>query len=262
MKTRLKSYVVSAVCFASLTVAHNTLAVEAVTPADVKRVWEAEYKRTTNKWYPLASLAKQVAEYRAVTNPDGPVTEAENAILDRIWALKHGTIDETDEKIWRDLRGVRICLQEIAEWQLLRQDTNILMRIADKLGGYNTLPVIPRSALGLAHTIDTYVEYGTNQPPRNVGGLVSGSQAWRPWFGPVGSRVGKLIDFREGYNYSVRSMRGHLLMYYYYVLSEARYGAETPHPAEENMALWKEFARRAKATEAEIALAESRTLPY
>ena len=69
-----------------------------------------------------------------------------------------------------------------------------------------------------------------------------------------------MMDLRGPYNSGVVEMRERVLWLVHNIIMEEGYwpAGHSPHPMEENRAVWAEFARRAKMTEKERAYAESR----
>lgn len=206
-----------------------------------------------------SAFFRRVGLHRADTNVLQEVTKIEGVLISKLLSVEPATTKDMEQEKWTSLYAIGRCLTILADWQAQRRDTNLLMRIADKLGEFQTLPDIPRDALIMAHKIDKYIEYGTNAPPRRFG-AISGWGRWKPWFGPTGSRVARIMDFRDPYNSTIAEMRERIFWSFHNVIMEEGYwpSGHSPHPMEENKAVWAEFARRAKVTEKERAYAERR----
>lgn len=225
---------------------------------EVKKAWCKSYKYPCEKYFAMEGLFDSLSVFPTEANRT-ELNAAQEYLLKQVLDVPVATVQDCDPDLSVRVHWMGEYLRKISSWQSLRFDTNRLMRIADKVSQYHVLFDLSKTdALIMAHKIDQYVEYGTNTPPGRFG-MVTGMSTWKPWFGPTGSRIAKIVDFRRSYNKSVEDMRRSTLRGFQWLITERRRDDARPSNPEAECSLWLEFSRRANATEEEKAEAEVRS---
>jgi len=224
---------------------------------EVKKAWCKSYKYPGDKYFALEGLFDSLSVFPTEVNK-AELKAAQEYLLTEVLNVPVATVQDCDPDLSVRVHWMGEYLRKISSWQSLRFDTNQLMRIADKVSQYHVLFDLSKTdALIMAHKVDRYVEHGTNTPPRRCG-IVVGMSTWKPWFGPTGSRVAKIIDFRRSYNKSVEDLRRSTLQGFHWLITQRRWDDARPSNPEAERSLWLEFSRRANATSSEIAVGEGR----
>lgn len=219
---------------------------------NVQHAWNAPYEYPYEKFTAVSRFISQMNRYRSSEIKED-VVMAEEYLLSEILKTPVAAPRDDRNELATGVYWMGMYLRKMADWTTISQSTNILMRIADKVGDFRLLDDLSQTdALSLAHKLDSYVD-GTNKQSRSIG-MISGLSSCKPWFGPAGLRVAKIMDFRCRYNQSVRSMREIVLRRFYVMIMNGPSDLSN----EAKLSLWHEFARRAKASPNETSRAESK----
>ena len=149
-----------------------------------------------------------------------------------------------------DFEGRLKSLRQIARFTLVRCDANALFEIADYLSGAVRLPEdkdAERSETLKADELDRRLVFGDNIPPRLYGDVTFVSV-----LGRHGRECREKYRFRRLYNERLPAFRAAALAAFRKSVVEGF----KDRGAEAREAIWDEFCRRAKATEAEKRAAE------
>lgn len=251
----MKSEMLIMILFCAFSLMHEIRAQDMSTKLptleEVKKVWSAKYAYPSERFFALQGVFDALS-----TLPD----EAEKInfdlvqeyLLSEILNVPVATLQDDDDNISTQVFWMGEYLRKVACWQSMRYATNRLMRIADKISQFQGLfDLSMTDALAFAHRVDHYVEYGTNSPPK-TGLTLTGMSTQRPWFGPTGMRIAKIIDFRRTYNNNVKAMRSGTLCGFYCLITMRHRNDPWPDNPDATRALWAEFAKRAKATPDEL----------
>lgn len=219
---------------------------------NVHHAWNAPYEYPYEKFTAVSRFISQMNRYRSSEIRED-VVMAEEFLLSEILKTPVAAPCDDRNELATGVYWMGMYLRKMADWTSISQSTNILMRIADKVGDFRLLDDLSQTdALSLAHKLDSYVD-GTNKQLRSIG-TISGLSSCKPWFGPAGSRVAKIMDFRCRYNQCVRSMREIVLRRFYVVIMNG----PSDLSKEAKLYLWHEFARRANASANETSKAEAK----
>ena len=219
---------------------------------NVQHVWNTPYEYPYEKFAAVSRFISQMNRYRSSEIKED-VVMAEEYLLSEILKTSVAAPRDDRSELATGVYWMGMYLRKMADWSSISQSTNTLMRIADKVGEFRLLDDLSQTdALSLAHKLDSYVDGQTNKQFKSVG-MISGLSSYKPWFGPVGAHIGKIMDFRCRYNQNVRSMREIVLHRFYAVIMNGR----SDVPKEVKLSVWHEFSRRANASEDEISKAEA-----
>lgn len=220
---------------------------------NVQHAWNASYEYPYEKFTAVSRFISEMNRYR-LSEIGEDVVVAEEYLLSEILKTPVATPRDDRSELATGVYWMGRYLLKMAAWTSMVQSTNTLMRIADKVGDFCLLDDLSQTdALSLAHKLDSYVDGGSNKQIRSVG-MISGLSSYKPWFGPAGSRIAQIIDFRRCYNQNVRSMREIVLRRFCAVIMNGRSDVSN----EAKLSVWHEFARRANASENEISKAEAK----
>lgn len=223
----------------------------------VKQVWSVNYQYPGEKFFAVEWLFNALAKYPDAQD-EADMAAAQEYLLSEVLKTPVATVHEEDGRISAQVHWMGDYLRKISHWPTMRYATNRLMRIADKVAQYHTFFDLSKTdALVMAHQVDNYVEYGTNRPPVR-GGTISGFSTYKPWFGPSGSHVARVIDFRRSYNKNVVELRRNVLSNFHFCITQRDRKEPRSSDPETERALWLEFARRIGATSEEVAAAEGK----
>lgn len=237
--------------FASAKAVASTTPLTTPSLEEVKLNWSKDYQYPGEKFFAMEKLFDRLGGDPCRENA-AELGSAQEYLLSEVLKAPIATVQDDDQKISTQVHWTGRYLCKISCWPAMRHATNQLMRIADKVAKYRPLfDLSETDALIMAHQIDHYVEHGTNRPPMNAG-TVSGFSAYKPWFGPTGSRVAKIIDFRRSYNKNVTALRKDVLRCFHHSLTKHAGDGTCSRDSESEITLWLDFVRRIRPTQEEL----------